>query len=153
MVSIGLLCTAAAAHWDGWRAQKGRGPQCWGLWWGWSSHLLSLEVLLSAEQTIRALVASGPDVHISFNLCIYVYVYFTCYTREPCTLSWRSDIHRRTNQKINRQQTPPKLKHHLQHKNTRQLPRPSSPHPPHQWGDSVAEHDAPSISKSQHPAV
>lgn len=69
-------------------------------------------------------------------VCVYVYVSFACSTWQHLTLSWRLDVNKRTNQKTNRQQTAPRLKHHLQHKNTRNLPHTS--HPPHQWGGSVA---------------
>ena len=60
--------------------------------------------------------------HISFNLYVYVCVSFACSPWECCTLSWRSDVHKWTSQETNKQQMPPKLKQHLQHKNTRQLP-------------------------------
>lgn len=150
MVSIWMDLSSSSCLLSWWCVQKEREPQGWGLWLGLGSSRSGDDFCPSrANHWGKPLMASGPSTcPYFFQLeCVYVYVSFACSTWEHFTLSWRFDVNKRTNQKTNRQHTAPRLKQHLQHKNTRQLPHTSS-HPPHQW-----QHPALALSKHQHPGA
>lgn len=120
----------------------------------WSSLSRDASSPSRANQWSKTLVASGLNTCPYFFqlLCICLCFFCLLYWRalHPSMKIWRTQKNKPGNkQTANTTQTkaPPAAQKY------QATPTRFFPHPPHQWGGSVAEHSALSVSKPQHTGV